>query len=90
MGQNLSLEEPFADTSKATISPQDRFAQVILGAIWLGSAYGVGMIWCAVGLLSRWAGSGGERSINIFSVLSAFLLSTGWPAILLYFAMTSR
>lgn len=90
MGNNLSLEEPFADTSKARLSPQDRLADIILGAVWLGSAYGVGMIWCAVGLLTRWSGKGGERSVNLFSVLAAFLLSAGWPVILLYFALSSR
>ncbi|AEO68485.1 uncharacterized protein THITE_2145626 [Thermothielavioides terrestris NRRL 8126] len=90
MGQNLSLSEKFADTSKATLSPFDRENDIILGVIWASCFYAFGMIWCAVTLLRRWAGRNGERGINIFSILAALLLSTGWPVILLYFAMSSR
>ncbi|SPQ24241.1 45541b1f-861d-4ca6-b987-c6b56866da85 [Thermothielavioides terrestris] len=78
MGQNLSLSEKFADTSKATLSPFDRENDIILGVIWASCFYAFGMIW------------NGERGINIFSILAALLLSTGWPVILLYFAMSSR
>ncbi|KAK4234210.1 hypothetical protein C8A03DRAFT_18841 [Achaetomium macrosporum] len=90
MGQNLSLSEKFADTSKATLAPWDRTSDTILGIIWLCSLYGIGMIWCAVALLRRWAGRDGERGVNLFSILAAFLMSTGWPVILLYFAMSDR
>jgi hypothetical protein len=90
MGQNLSLSEKFADTSKATLAPWDRNADIIVGVIWACCLYAIGMIWCAVGLLRRWSGPDEERGVNIFSVLAAFLLSSGWPVILLYFAMSSR
>ncbi|KAK4187386.1 hypothetical protein QBC35DRAFT_385021 [Podospora australis] len=89
MGQNLSLSEKFADTSKAAFAPQDRLNTMILGIAWAGSAYGIGMIWCAVTLLSRWSGREGDRDPNLFSILAAFLLATAWPMIMLYFAMNS-
>ncbi|KAK0666756.1 hypothetical protein QBC41DRAFT_147034 [Cercophora samala] len=90
MGQNLSLEEPFADTSGAKFAKEDQMNSIILGIAWAGSVYGIGMIWCAVTLLSRWSGRESDRDPNLFSVLAAFLLSTGWPMIMLYFAMSSR
>jgi hypothetical protein len=90
MGQNLSLEEPFADTSKATLSAQDAAADIIVGIMWAGSFYAIGMIYCAVGLLRRWNGGDSDRDVNFFSILAAFMLSSGWPVVLLYFAMTSR
>lgn len=91
MGQNLSLSEKFADPSGIVLSPWDRNADILIGILWGCSLYAIGMIWCAIGLLRRWAGGpDNERGINIFSVLAAFLLSTGWPVILLYFAMSSR
>lgn len=89
MGQNLSLSEKFKDASNDTISEPDRLSELFLGIFWLGSAYGIGMIWCAVALLRRWAGRDGERGVSLLSVLAALLLSTGWPVILLYFAMSS-
>ncbi|CAP62249.1 uncharacterized protein PODANS_5_12040 [Podospora anserina S mat+] len=90
MGQNLSLEEPFADTAGAVFAKEDQMNSIILGIAWAGSVYGIGMIWCAVTLLSRWSGRESDRDPNLFSVLAAFLLSTGWPMIMLYFAMSSR
>ncbi|KAK4160833.1 hypothetical protein QBC43DRAFT_218875 [Cladorrhinum sp. PSN259] len=92
MGQNLSVSENanFADTSKATLSPTDKVAIIILACAWAGSVYGIGMIWCAVTLLQRWAGRNGEKGFNFFSILAAFILSSGWPLIMLYFAMNSR
>jgi hypothetical protein len=86
MGQNLSLSEKFADTSKATLAPWDREGDIILGIAWACSLYGIGMIWCAVALLRRWANS--DRGANLFSVLAAFVLSSGWPVILAYFAFS--
>ncbi|KAL2125659.1 hypothetical protein VTJ04DRAFT_2024 [Mycothermus thermophilus] len=85
MGQNLSLEEPFADTSEATLADYDRFNLIVMAIAWAGSCYGIGMIWCAVGLLRRW---NGDRDLNLISVLTAILLSTGWPVILVYYALT--
>ncbi|KAK4120707.1 hypothetical protein N657DRAFT_579335 [Parathielavia appendiculata] len=90
MGQNLSLSEKFASTSKATLAPWDREADIILGVIWACCLYGIGAIWCTVGLLRRWSGHHEEREINIISLLAAFLLSSGWPVILVYFAMSNR
>ncbi|KAK4225857.1 hypothetical protein QBC38DRAFT_251222 [Podospora fimiseda] len=90
MGQNLSLQEPFADTSGAVLSPTDRVNIIIMACLWAGSTYGIGMIWCAVTLLQRWSGRNGEKGVNIFSVLAAFILSSGWPLIMTYFAMNSR
>ncbi|KAK0737931.1 hypothetical protein B0T18DRAFT_333599 [Schizothecium vesticola] len=86
MGQNLSLNEDLKDTSGARLSEPDRVADIILGIMWAGSAYGIGMIYCAVALLSRWSGKDGERDANFFSVLAAFVLSVGWPLILIYLA----
>jgi hypothetical protein len=90
MGQNLSLQEPFADTSKAALAPQDRLNDIILGVTWVGCLYGIGMIWCAVSLLRRWSGGNSEREVGMVSVLAAFVLSTGWPAILAYYAFSDR
>lgn len=84
MGQNLSLEEEFADTSGVVWAPEDRANTVLLGVIWLCSAYGVGMVWCAVGLLRRWAGRDGEKGAGLASLLAALLLSSGWPVVVLY------
>lgn len=83
MGQNLSSAQT-VDVSGDIISSPDRTNEMILGLLWLGSLYGIGMIWCSVSLLSRWAGPHGERGFNIFSILAAFLLSSGWPVILVY------
>jgi len=90
MGQNLSLSEKFADASGVTLAPWDRDNDILVAILWGCSLYAIGMIWCAVGLLRRWSGKDGDRDVNIFSVLAAFLLSTAWPVILLYFAMSSR
>ncbi|KAK4457685.1 hypothetical protein QBC42DRAFT_278558 [Cladorrhinum samala] len=90
MGQNLSLSEKFADTSAATLSPTDKVNIIIMACAWAGSIYGIGMIWCAVNLLQRWSGRHGEKGFNLFSILAAFILSSGWPLIMLYFAMSSR
>ncbi|KAK3935100.1 hypothetical protein QBC46DRAFT_58634 [Diplogelasinospora grovesii] len=89
MGANLSSTQ-VVDTSKDIISPTDRQAEIILGVAWLGSLYGIAMIWCAVNLLQRWAGPHGERGVNFFSILAAFLLSTGWPVVLVYLCSSSR
>jgi len=83
MGQNLSSTQ-VVDTSNDIISAPDRTNEIILGIIWAGALYGIAMVWCAVTLLSRWAGPHGERGFNIFSILAAFLLSTGWPVVLLF------
>jgi len=89
MGQNLSGEAVFKDTSKAALAPFDRYSDMLLGIIWGCSIYGIGMIFCAIALLGRWSGKHGERGVNIFSVLAAFILSVGWPLILIYLARTA-
>jgi len=88
MGQNLSGPDLFADPKRAKIAlaPFDRYSDMVLAVIWGLSFYGVGMIFCACQLLSRWSGKHGERGANFFSVLAAFILSVGWPVILLYLA----
>ncbi|KAK3689217.1 hypothetical protein B0T22DRAFT_376803 [Podospora appendiculata] len=83
MGQNLS-STVVVDTSKDITSPEDRRSQIILGILWLGCVYGIAMIYCAIALLARWSGKHGERGVNIFSILAAFLLSVGWPVVLVY------
>ncbi|KAL2187881.1 hypothetical protein L209DRAFT_685594 [Thermothelomyces heterothallicus CBS 203.75] len=90
MGQNLSLSEPFADTSGAVLSPVDRANDIIVAIIWGLSLYGIGMIWCAVVLLRRWAGPNNDRGVTMLSVLAAFLMSAGWPVILAYFAFSNQ
>lgn len=91
MGQNLSVDKTTGlDTSADTISPGDRFSEVVLGVAWLGSLYGIGMIWSAVSLLGRWSGPNGERGFNVFSIIAAFLISTGWPLVLIYLAMQDK
>jgi len=89
MGQNLSTSEVFADTSKAKLAPWDRNADYILAVVWGLSFYGIGMIFCAIALLGRWSGKHGERGVNFFSILAAFILSVGWPLILIYLARTA-
>jgi len=89
MGQNLSGEAVFKDTSKAALAPFDRYSDMLLAIIWGCSIYGIGMIFCAIALLGRWSGKHGERGVNIFSVLAAFILSVGWPLILIYLARTA-
>ncbi|KAH8890299.1 hypothetical protein GQ53DRAFT_183785 [Thozetella sp. PMI_491] len=70
------------------ISPADRFSEMVLGIAWLGSLYGIAMIYCAVTLLTRWAGPNGERGFNFFSIIAAFVVSAGWPVVLIYLAMS--
>ncbi|KAJ4401250.1 hypothetical protein N0V85_005562 [Neurospora sp. IMI 360204] len=74
MGQNLSLSEPFADTSGVKFSPSDRHADIIVGVTWACSAYGIGVIFCAVRLLERWSGEHGEKGVNLASVRGLWYL----------------
>ncbi|KAK1757038.1 hypothetical protein QBC47DRAFT_400671 [Echria macrotheca] len=91
MGQNLSGPDLFADPKRAMIAlaPFDRFSDTLVAIIWGCSFYGIGMIFCAVQLLARWSGKHGERGVNIFSILAAFILAVGWPLILIYLARTN-
>ncbi|KAK3385901.1 hypothetical protein B0H63DRAFT_523215 [Podospora didyma] len=67
MGQNLSM--PPVDTSGVKLSPQDRNSQIILGVTWLCCIYGIGMIFTAIKLMTRWAGPHGEKDVGFVSVL---------------------
>ncbi|KAK5662660.1 hypothetical protein OQA88_8576 [Cercophora sp. LCS_1] len=90
MGQNLSNPALFNDPTFApTLAPFDRYSDMVLAVAWAGSFYAVGMIYCAVNLLARWSGKHGERGVNFFSILAAFILSVGWPLILIYLARTN-
>ncbi|KAK3400630.1 hypothetical protein B0T20DRAFT_347950 [Sordaria brevicollis] len=90
MGQNLSLSEPFADTSGVVLSEPDRNADIILGITWACSAYGIGVIFAAVKLLERWAGEHGEKGAGIASVVGAFLCGSAWPLVLVYLMVTEK
>ncbi|EGO55951.1 hypothetical protein NEUTE1DRAFT_46844 [Neurospora tetrasperma FGSC 2508] len=90
MGQNLSLSEPFADTSGVVLSPQDRHADIIVGVTWACSVYGMGIIFCAVKLLERWAGEHGERGVSFAGVVGAFLCGSAWPLVLVYLMVTEK
>lgn len=90
MGQNLSLSEPFADTSGVVLSAPDRNADIILGITWACSAYGIGVIFAAVKLLERWAGEHGEKGAGLASVVGAFLCGSAWPLVLVYLMVTEK
>lgn len=66
------------------VSPQDGLADGILGLIWLGVFYAIGMIWTSLALIDRWRGPHGDGHINIVSILSALVLSAAWPVVLVY------
>ncbi|KAL0465244.1 hypothetical protein QR685DRAFT_558145 [Neurospora intermedia] len=90
MGQNLSLSEPFADTSGVVLSPQDRHADIIVGVVWACAIYGMGIIFCAVRLLERWSGEHGERGVSFAGVVGAFLCGSAWPLVLVYLMVTEK
>ncbi|KAK3190928.1 hypothetical protein K4F52_002876 [Lecanicillium sp. MT-2017a] len=55
MGANLSSTfEP--DLSKVVLSPQDRFADILMFALWGGAIYVIVMIWTTCRLVDRWKG----------------------------------
>lgn len=65
------------------VSPQDGLADGILGLIWLGVFYVIGMIWTSLALIDRWRGPHGDGKIDLASVLSALALAAAWPVVLL-------
>lgn len=67
----------------------DTASQIMLAILWVGSIYGIIMIGTTIALIDRWRGPHGKHSINICSVITAFLLSTAWPAVLFYLLWTS-
>ncbi|KAI6359410.1 hypothetical protein MCOR25_007066 [Pyricularia grisea] len=78
---DLVWTEPKAPAVKGAISPEDALNARIFGFLWLGSVYGIAMIWWALALLSRWDRS---RETGAGSVLLAFMLSTAWPVVMVY------
>lgn len=66
------------------VSPEDGLATGILGLIWLGVFYVIGIIWTSLALIDRWRGPHGDVKINFASVLSALGLAAAWPVVLLY------
>jgi len=76
--------------SADTISPTDRTGEIILAIAWAGSLYGIAMIACTTALIDRWRGPRGEKHMNFFSVVAAFILSVGWPVIFIYLAAQKR
>ncbi|KAI6344633.1 hypothetical protein ACKVWC_010506 [Pyricularia oryzae] len=78
---DLVWTEPKAPAIKGAISPEDALNARIFGFIWLGSVYGIAMIWWALALLARWDRS---RETGAGSVLLAFILSTAWPVVMVY------
>jgi len=87
MGQNLS-SKIVVDTSVDIISPEDAFETRNLGLLWLGSVYGIFMIWATILLVDRWRGPHGKSAVGFGSVLAAMLLSTAWPLVFVYIMMS--
>lgn len=88
MGNNLSTTEKFADTSGVVFAGHDQFAGILLGLIWAGSAYAIAMIWTTLALIDRWRGPQDKFRTETSSVLTAFLLSTMWPIVMAYMALS--
>ncbi|XWW97523.1 hypothetical protein V2A60_005507 [Cordyceps javanica] len=88
MGANLSSTfEP--DLSKVVLSPQDRFADILVGILWACSLYAVVMIWTTCALIDRWRGPSDKIPTGPGSVFAAIILSTAWPVVMLYILMNS-
>lgn len=82
----IAIDETIV-TARA-VSPEDQLSDIILGVAWLGSLYVVGMIWTTLALVDRWKGPNGKSSIGFFSVIAAFVISSGWPVVLLLLAVS--
>lgn len=65
------------------VSPEDGRTDIILGLIWLGTIYVIGIIWTSLALIDRWRGPHGDGNINFFSVFSALGLGAAWPIVLI-------
>ncbi|KAF8847343.1 hypothetical protein BDZ45DRAFT_607609 [Acephala macrosclerotiorum] len=90
MGQNLSsnYSKTIVDTAQDVITPPYIRNGKILALLWLGSAYAMAMIWSTTLLYDRWVGPQGRRAVGFRGVLAAILLSSAWPAVLLYLVTT--
>lgn len=88
MGANLSSTfEP--DTSGVVLSPQDRFADILMAGLWAGALYVVVMIWTTCALIDRWRGPNDKIRTGPGSVFAALIMSTAWPVVMLYLLMNS-
>jgi hypothetical protein len=88
MGANLSLVWP--DRTNNIISAPDAFGELVLALMWLGSCYGIAMIFTTVKLIDRWRGPRDDNPTSLGSVLAAILLSVAWPVVLLALAFTNN
>ena len=87
MGANLSSTfEP--DLSKVVLSPQDRFANILLLGLWGGAIYAMAMIWTTCQLIDRWKGPTDRIRVGASSAFGALVLSAMWPVVLLYLLMS--
>ncbi|KAH8716532.1 hypothetical protein HC256_005295 [Beauveria bassiana] len=69
--------------------PQDRFADIIMAALWAGSLYAILMIWTTCALIDRWRGPSDKIRTGPGSVFAAFVLSTAWPVVMVYILLNS-
>lgn len=88
MGNNLSSTF-VPDTSKVVLSPGDRFADILVVALWGGAFYAMAMIWTTCALVDRWKGPADRIQTGAGSVLGAMMLSVAWPAVMLYLLMSA-
>lgn len=84
MGQNLSVNEPFADTAGVVLSPTDAAADMILLVIWSIVIYVIAMIFSTCTLIDRWRGPFDKNETTLGNVFAAALCSTAWPAVMAY------
>lgn len=63
-------------------SSQDGLADMILGLIWLGTFYVIGIIFTSLALIDRWRGPYGDGKIDYIAVLSAIGMACAWPVVL--------
>lgn len=69
------------------ISPTDKRADLILGLLWGGAAYVMGMLWTVLALIDRWRGRHSTGRIGLFSVVAAFVLAAAWPLVMVAMAV---
>ena len=83
MGANLS-SKIWPNTSQDVIGSGNAFNDRNLGLLWLGSLYGMAMIWCTVTLVDHWQGPQRGQKTSFALLLAAMLMSTVWPIVILY------
>ncbi|ODA76928.1 hypothetical protein RJ55_07444 [Drechmeria coniospora] len=83
MGANLSSTF-VPDMSKVVLSPIDRHADILMAVVWLLSLHGCAVIFTTCALVDRWKGPADKTRVDAGSVVTALLLSTAWPVVLLY------